>query len=127
VAIAIEQAAFKTFHQPPEVKTLVQYLHWHFSGATSHCVYEAGQQQEDPPQLLTTANHGTTSYTDHSCLVTAGYTHDLVWYDVRSYFSVSGVYLYRFTATPSSSKESIRFSFPLLGKSPTLFSPTRTT
>lgn len=45
-------------------------------------VKRAGQQQEDPPQLLTTVNRGTTSYTDYAYTVTEGYTHDLVWYDV---------------------------------------------
>ena len=42
VAIVTEQAVFKTFAQPPEVKLLVSYLHRHFPNATYHCVYEAG-------------------------------------------------------------------------------------
>jgi transposase len=42
VAIVTEQADFKTFTQPPEVKLLVSYLHRHFPNATYHCVYEAG-------------------------------------------------------------------------------------
>jgi transposase len=42
VAIITEQADFKTFTQPPNVKLLVNYLHRHFPNATYHCVYEAG-------------------------------------------------------------------------------------
>lgn len=42
VAIVTEQADFKTFTQPPDVKLLVNYLHRHFPNATYHCVYEAG-------------------------------------------------------------------------------------
>ena len=42
VAIMTEQADFKTFTQPPDVKVLVSYLHRHFPNATYHCVYEAG-------------------------------------------------------------------------------------
>jgi transposase len=42
VAIVTEYADFKTFTQPPDVKSLVNYLHRHFPGATYHCVYEAG-------------------------------------------------------------------------------------
>ncbi len=49
-------------------------------------------QQEGPPQLLTTVNRGTTSFTDSEYIVTDGYTHALLWYDVRAYFSVNGSY-----------------------------------
>jgi len=42
VAIATEHADFKVFTQVPSVKTLVDYLHRHFPGASYHCVYEAG-------------------------------------------------------------------------------------
>jgi transposase len=42
VAIVTEQADFKTFTQPPDIKLLVSYLHRHFPNATYHCVYEAG-------------------------------------------------------------------------------------
>lgn len=42
VAIVTEQADFKTFTQPPDVKLLVSYLHRLFPNATYHCVYEAG-------------------------------------------------------------------------------------
>ena len=41
-AIVTEQADFKTFTQPPDVRVLVNYLHRHFPNATYHCVYEAG-------------------------------------------------------------------------------------
>ncbi len=49
-----------------------------------------GSQGE--PQLLETVNRGTTSFTDYSCIITETYTHDLVSYDVRAYFSVNGSY-----------------------------------
>jgi transposase len=42
VVIVTEQASFKTFTQPPDVKLFVSYLHRHFPKATYHCVYEAG-------------------------------------------------------------------------------------
>jgi transposase len=42
VAIVTEYADFKTFTQPPDIRSLVNYLHRHFPGATYHCVYEAG-------------------------------------------------------------------------------------
>lgn len=42
VAIVTEQADFKTFTQPPDVKLLVSYLDRHFPHASYHCVYEAG-------------------------------------------------------------------------------------
>jgi hypothetical protein len=49
-------------------------------------------QQEGAPQLLTTVSRGTTSFTDYEYIVTDGYTHALLWYDVRAYFSVNGTY-----------------------------------
>lgn len=42
VAIVTQYADFKTFTQPPDVKSLVSYLYRHFPGATYHCLYEAG-------------------------------------------------------------------------------------
>ncbi|MDL1891436.1 T9SS type A sorting domain-containing protein [Sphingobacteriales bacterium CHB3] len=45
-----------------------------------------------PPQLLTTVPRTTTQYIDYDYVVTEGYTHDLVWYDVRSYFSLNQTY-----------------------------------
>jgi len=42
VAIATEHGDFKSFSQTPSVKVLVHYLHHNFSGASYHCVYEAG-------------------------------------------------------------------------------------
>jgi hypothetical protein len=49
-------------------------------------------QSEQPPELIATRNRGTTSYIDYTYTVTDGYTDDLVWYDVRAYFSVNGTY-----------------------------------
>lgn len=45
-----------------------------------------------PPQLLTTVPRTTTQYIDYDYLVTEGYTNDLVWYDVRSYYSLNQTY-----------------------------------
>lgn len=42
VAIVTEHSDWKTFTQPPDVRTLVHYLNTHFPHATFHCVYEAG-------------------------------------------------------------------------------------
>jgi hypothetical protein len=42
------------------------------------------------PELLTTVSHSTTSYIDYGFLITSGYTDDIVYYDVRSVFVVSG-------------------------------------
>jgi hypothetical protein len=39
------------------------------------------------PDLLTTLNRGTTSYTDYDFIYTNGYTHDLLNYDIRAYYS----------------------------------------
>ena len=39
------------------------------------------------PTLLTTLAHGTTNYTDHEYQKTAGYTDDLLYYDVRAYYT----------------------------------------
>ena len=49
-------------------------------------------QGEGSPELVATVNRGTTSYIDYTCVVTSGYTHDLVSYDVRAYFSVNSTY-----------------------------------
>jgi transposase len=40
--ILTQEFEHKTFSQPPEVDTLVHYLHRHFPGARYHSVYEAG-------------------------------------------------------------------------------------
>ncbi len=45
-----------------------------------------------PPVLLTTVPRTTTQFTDYDYIVTDGYTHDLVSYDVRSFFSVNNTY-----------------------------------
>lgn len=42
------------------------------------------------PTLIATLNRSTTSYTDYDFLITSGYTNDIVQYDVRSVFVVSG-------------------------------------
>jgi transposase len=42
VCILTEALEHKTFSQPPQVETLVQYLHRNFPGAQYQCVYEAG-------------------------------------------------------------------------------------
>jgi transposase len=42
VTILTEHIAQRTFSQPPEVETLVRYLHRHYPNAQYHCVYEAG-------------------------------------------------------------------------------------
>ncbi len=42
--------------------------------------------------LLTTVGRGVQTYTDNDYAVTNGYTHDLLWYDVRAYYSTEGTY-----------------------------------
>ncbi len=42
----------------------------------------------DPEQTLATVNRGTTSYTDAEYIYTSGYTHDLVYYNVRAYYTI---------------------------------------
>ncbi len=42
--------------------------------------------------LLTTLGRGVQSYTDYEYVATDGYTHDLLWYDVRAYYSTEGKY-----------------------------------
>jgi hypothetical protein len=41
----------------------------------------------DPPQRIAILSRGTTSYTDYAYILTDGYTHDLLKYDVRAYYS----------------------------------------
>jgi hypothetical protein len=45
-----------------------------------------------PAFLLATQNRGTTTYTDYDMVITRGYTNDLLWYDVRPYYSTENVY-----------------------------------
>ena len=45
-----------------------------------------------PPALLATRNRGTTSYTDYDYEITSGYTNDLVYYDVRPYYTTESTY-----------------------------------
>lgn len=42
--------------------------------------------------LLTTVGRGVQTYTDYEYVATDGYTHDLLWYDVRAYYSTEGTY-----------------------------------
>ncbi len=42
--------------------------------------------------LLTTVGRGVQTYTDYEYVATDGYTHDLLWYDVRAYYSAEGTY-----------------------------------
>jgi hypothetical protein len=44
------------------------------------------------PVLLTTVGRGVQTYTDYSYAITDGYTDDLIWYDVRAYYSTEGTY-----------------------------------
>jgi len=59
---------------------------------TQYQIWRKVKQQGDIPTLLTTVSRGTTSFTDYDYKITDGYTHDLVSYDVRSYFSVNASY-----------------------------------
>ncbi|MBE0539043.1 MAG: T9SS type A sorting domain-containing protein [Ignavibacterium sp.] len=42
--------------------------------------------------LIATKNRGTTSYIDNDYALTSGYTDDLIFYDVRPYYSVENTY-----------------------------------
>lgn len=42
--------------------------------------------------LIATKNRGTTSYTDYDYALTNGYTDDLLFYDVRPYYSIENTY-----------------------------------
>ncbi len=44
------------------------------------------------PELLTTVNRGTLSYVDYDYVLTSGYTADLIFYDVRPFYSLEGTY-----------------------------------
>jgi hypothetical protein len=44
------------------------------------------------PVLLTTVGRGVQTYTDYDYVGTDGYTNDLLWYDVRAYYSTEGTY-----------------------------------
>jgi len=45
-----------------------------------------------PDTHIGTVNRGVQSFTDYSYLLTASYSADLIWYDVRAYYSVEGTY-----------------------------------
>ena len=40
------------------------------------------------PSLIATVNRGTTTYTDEDYVYTASYTDDLLYYDVKAYYSI---------------------------------------
>ena len=42
--------------------------------------------------LLATVSRGTTSYTDTECTLTSGYSDNLIYYDIRAYYSPNGTY-----------------------------------
>ena len=44
------------------------------------------------PTLLSTVDRGVQTYTDNEYSVTSGYTDDLLYYDVRAYYSTEGTY-----------------------------------
>lgn len=44
------------------------------------------------PELIATRSHSTTSYTDYEYKLTSGYTEDLLYYDVRAYYSTEDTY-----------------------------------
>ncbi len=43
-------------------------------------------------QLIATTNRGTTSYVDDEYNLTRSYTNDLLYYDVKPYYSTEGTY-----------------------------------
>ncbi|MBM4172618.1 MAG: T9SS type A sorting domain-containing protein [Ignavibacteria bacterium] len=45
-----------------------------------------------PNTHIGTVNRGVQSFTDYSYLLTASYSADLIWYDVRAYYSIEGTY-----------------------------------
>lgn len=44
------------------------------------------------PELLATKNRGILTFVDNQYIITNGYTDDLLWYDVRAYYSVESTY-----------------------------------
>lgn len=77
---AVDEPVQITWCEHPHT-SVTQYQIWRI-------IKPLGQGQGSPEQIAT-VSRGTTSFTDYGCVVTAGYTHDLVSYDVRSYFSVN--------------------------------------
>ncbi|MEJ2193870.1 MAG: T9SS type A sorting domain-containing protein, partial [Ignavibacteriaceae bacterium] len=80
------------------VSTLGQYVKftWNDHPNTNVTQYQIWRKVKHngivgPPQLIATKNRGTTSYTDYDYIMTNG-SGDLVWYDVRSYYSTENVY-----------------------------------
>lgn len=81
---AVGSNVFVTWHVHPHTG-VTQYQIW-------RKVKHQNQGTVSPPVLLATLPRTTTQFVDYDYVVTAGYTHDLVWYDVRSYFSLNGTY-----------------------------------
>lgn len=44
------------------------------------------------PDLIGTVNRGTTSFVDECYALTSSYTDDMLYYDVRAYYSIEGTY-----------------------------------
>jgi hypothetical protein len=44
------------------------------------------------PQIIATVNRGTTSYVDDEYNLTRNYSNDLLYYDVRPYYSTENIY-----------------------------------
>jgi hypothetical protein len=65
-------------------------------GVTQYQIWRKVKHQNQgtftPPTLLATLPRTTTQFIDYDYVVTDGYTHDLVSYDVRSYFSLNSTY-----------------------------------
>jgi len=65
------------------------------SNVTQYQVWRKVRPQggsEGPPQLKATLSRNTTSWVDNEYVITDGYTDDLVWYDVRAYYSTEATY-----------------------------------
>lgn len=57
----------------------------------TNCQYKIWRKvKPDPPELIATKSHGTTSYTDYDYVKTSGYIADLLSYDVRAYYTIEG-------------------------------------
>ncbi len=69
-------------------------LHWTDNPDTNVNQYQIWRNKKggSGPVLLTTVGRGVQTYTDYDYLLDASYTHDLLWYDVREYYSCDGTY-----------------------------------
>ena len=59
------------------------------TGVTAYQVWRRIKDVQDAT-LLTTVSRGTTSYIDNECTYTSGYSDNLIYYDVRAYYSPNG-------------------------------------